>query len=46
MSALRSFDPHRNRPVEHPTPPKVPNSPKEAAATELGLGALAGLGEA
>jgi hypothetical protein len=44
MSALRSFDPRRNRPAEPSTPPKVPNPPKEPAGAEPGLGALAGLG--
>ncbi len=44
MSALRSFNPRRNRPVEHPTPPKAPNPPKVAVSAEPGLDALAALG--
>jgi hypothetical protein len=46
VSALRSFDPRRNRPAESSTPPKAPNPPKEAAAAQPGLGALGSLGVA
>jgi hypothetical protein len=45
MSALRGFDPRRNRPAEPSTPPKAPNPPKGAAAAQPSLGALAALGE-